>query len=217
MSPYKYSTFIFLLLSLGRTPARSQVDWVVEAGHMKLSEDRIYIFCRGTRSKAYLLAHKFNMRDTNSTHVGIGFYHDQRFFIYNVIDEAPKDKTALVVDSLSSFLSSNEVYYFSLWECANNQRELALLKQQLTSYVNRKITFDTQFRLAEDDSLYCSEFCAQVLNNFGGGKFEFFPLNKPLNNPLFEAVLGRRNISYYPVDFFQTSAFVRKVYEWRIE
>ena len=215
MSRYKYTGVLLLLLTWGQAGLQGQVGLVLNAATIDISEDRIYIFSRGTRSKAYLLAHQFNIRDTNSTHVGIGFYQDHRFFIYNVIDEAPEGKSALVINSLDSFLLGEDVSSFSLWECANSVQDLALMKTLLRNYMNKKIAFDVQFKLAEDDSLYCSEFCAQVLNRLGGKKFDFHPITKPLNNPLLEAVLGRMNIYYYPVDFFQRSAFVRKVYEWR--
>lgn len=181
-------------------------------GSKGLSKDKIYLFCRGTRSKAYLLARGFNLADTASTHVGIGFLKDQRFVIYNVVDESLPGQSALVVNSLNSFVSGEDVFYFSLWECNNNPRALSALKGILKNYEGRKITFDVRFQIADDDTLYCSEFCAQVLSRVGLGQFQ--PLTRLLGNPLFEAVLDRKTIHYYPVDFFQESDGVRKVFEW---
>lgn len=203
---------ICLIVCLGEVAAYGQSVKVPQAGLKGLSEGKIYLFCRGTRSKAYLLARGFNRADTASTHVGIGFLKGQRFVIYNVVDESPPGKSALVVSSLNAFLSGEDLFYFSLWECNNNPRALSVLKGILRTYEGRKITFDVRFQIAEDDTLYCSEFCAQVLTRAGVGRFQ--PFTRPLDDPLFEAVLDRKIIRYYPVDFFQASEGVRKVFEW---
>ncbi|MEP6673796.1 MAG: hypothetical protein ABJA78_01525 [Ferruginibacter sp.] len=178
-------------------------------------ENNIYIVCRGTKSKSSLIAHRFNIADTNITHAGIGFYKNGKILLYNVTDIYDHSKSALVVDSLESFVVSSDVYYLSIWECNSSPLQIKKLENICHSYGTRKIFFDASFRINDDDSLYCSEFCALVLEKLDPVKFNFKPLVIDLNNRLYEKILERKKLSYYPVDFFQQNSSFRKIFSYR--
>lgn len=186
------------------------------AGAGKLSADHIYIFCRATYSKAGLIAHGFNYTDTNITHIGIGFIKNNRVLIYNVTDNIAGE-TALQVDSLGSFAAPGEVYYISIWECDNTPEELERARQICAAASTRSIFFDASFTIADDDTLYCSEFCAAVLKAVNPCKFRYSLRLLVLRNALYKSFLQRKMLLYYPVDFFQQDDRFKKIFECRIK
>ena len=176
--------------------------------------NKIYLVCRGTTSKSSLIAHQFNIADTNITHVGIGFNKNGKLNIYNVTDIS-HGRSALVLDSLESFIASPDVYYLSIWEFNSNPLEILRLKKICSDYYLRKIWFDAGFKINDDDSLYCSEFCAIVLKKLQNGLLNFKPRTIVLKNLLYEQILERKQMIYYPVDFFQQGNIFRKVFSYR--
>lgn len=91
------------------------------------------------------------------------------------------------------------------------------MKRILKSYPGRKIVFDVSFSLNNDDTLYCSEFCATVLNSIGLGTCHFTPVKKKLNDRLFVTILKREELIYYPVDFFRATNYFRLTKEFKID
>ncbi|MEO7922659.1 MAG: hypothetical protein ABIR30_03215 [Chitinophagaceae bacterium] len=203
--------FIFLLFpfcSIAQSP--EEIAGVL--AKQEFSKKNIYLFCRGTKAKSGLIARNFNRADTSVTHVGIGFYDGESFRIFNVTDSRGY-LNALLVDSVTSFIAGWDVYYFSIWECSNSPGEFQEFKQVLETYATRKIIFDVSFRLKNDDTLYCSEFCAGVLNKINTRKFYFEPVKKKLDDKLFAAILEREAIIYYPIDFFTGNKKCKKIFE----
>ena len=179
------------------------------------SKKSIYLFCRGTKGKPGLIASHFNLRDTNITHVGVGYAESNAFRIYNVTDTKGYDN-AMLLDSVNSFIAAPDVYYFSIWQCKTTGRKMLRMKRILKNYLRRKIFFDISFRLDNDDTLYCSEFCATVLNSIDSQKYHFRPVKKKLNDRLYSAILKRDEIVYYPVDFFRATNYFRLTMEFTI-
>jgi len=182
-----------------------------------LKENTIYMFCRGTASKSSLIAHTFNLIDTNITHIGIGFSDGKNVRIYNVSDNAGTLKSALTVDSLESYIKLPDIFYFSVWECNNSAEEFNRLKTSLSEYASRQIVFDPFFRINADDTLYCSEFCATVLASVNRRSYLFEPSVSVLDNAVFESYLGRKKLIYFPVDFFETSGNFRKIFSYKFK
>ena len=176
----------------------------------------IYIFCRGTSGKAGLIARQFNRADTNITHVGLGYVDRAGAKIFNVTD-IKGYKNALVVDSIGSFIASPDVQYLSIWKYKNSPREFRRMKKLIKSYLTRTIFFDISFQLKDDDTLYCSEFCVNILNKINPGKLCFEPLKKELNGKLYSAILKRKEITYYPVDFFEANKHFSLLCEFKVE
>ncbi|MGL2965732.1 hypothetical protein [Flavobacterium sp. XGLA_31] len=199
-----YCFFLWALVSVS-TIAQKNIE------NLKFQQNTIYVFCRGTKTKAGFIAGKFNTKDRLITHVGIGFVENDQLKIYNVID-CDTTKTALVIDDLKSFVC-DKAYYLSVWKCKNNSREFLKLREACQKYGSRKIFFDYAFNLnGKDDLLYCSEFCSRVLRIANSEKFNFHPKKMKLES-FYKAVLRRDELLYYPVDFFQESQNFTKIFE----
>lgn len=178
---------------------------------IKFEQKTIYIFCRGTKAKSGLIAEKFNSIDRKITHVGIGYYDKDELKIYNVTD-TDTTKTALVIDNLESFISGG-TYYLSVWQCSNSEEEFLKLKGTCSAFSKRKFYFDFSFTLNEkDDVLYCSEFCSRILKTVNSKKFSFKPKGMKLES-YYQALLNRKKLLYYPVDFFEQSTYFTKMFE----
>jgi len=180
---------------------------------IQLKENTIYIFARGTTTKSGIIAHAFNIADTNITHVGIGFYEGHTTRIYNVADVTNKTG-ALLIDSLETFISGEDVYYFEIWEATVTDREFITFRKCLKKEASKHIVFDSFFKLQDDDTLYCSEFCNKILQKTDISKFNFKPSSVLLNNPLYENILGRKKLLYFPVDFFEQNKYFKKIFEF---
>lgn len=172
--------------------------------------DCIYLVCRGTQQKSGLIAEKFNRSDRNSTHVGIGLYENRQLMVYHVANISDK-KSDLVIESLTDFQNPADLFYLSIWQSSSNTREVQRLKQLLQQFIRQKIVFDTDFEL-DNNKLYCSEFCALVLQQLNPKKYRFLPQEKNLNGFLAQ-VLHRKVLTYYPVDFFQKNRHFKKTTE----
>lgn len=199
----KFQIILFFVFVSNNILAQRITEIEKIKNQFKANESSIYIFCRGTKSKSVLIAHKFNYSDTNITHVGIGYYKNHKFIIYNVSDIVPIANTALRVDTLESFLQSEDIYFFSAWQYQTTKRKIRKLKNLLDSYTLKNIVFDASFELNNADTLYCSEFCAEVLKKFKKRNFYIPPNEYRLKNTLLEIVLKRQKLIYFPVDFFQ--------------
>lgn len=178
-----------------------------------LNNKSLFMVCRGTYSKSAFIAQKFNIKDRNITHCGIGFIKNGRFYIYNVSDINSK-QSCLVIDSLSSFRKYSDVYYLSIWECRLNTKTLNTIKRNCEDYYQKKIEFDYSFILDDSDILYCSEFCSRILNAANQRKLYFKPHELQLNSEFYEALLKRKVLTYFPVDFFEENKGFKKIHEW---
>lgn len=177
---------------------------------IKISADCFYLLCRGTKQKVGFIAHKFNLQDQHSTHVGIGFVENGRLIVYDINNDTG-DKTALTKGTLKTFTASADLFYWSSWECKSNAKELLKLKSILYSYQAKKIVFDMDFE-SNNNKLYCSEFCAEILYALRPQQFEFEKSKKTLDF-IYRNVLNRDILNYYPVDFFQNDVHFKKTYE----
>lgn len=65
----------------------------------------IYIFNRSTDLKRDYIAKDFNQIDTLSTHIGVGLKTKGGYIIYNVSNEKIINGSALIVESLESFIN----------------------------------------------------------------------------------------------------------------
>ena len=177
-----------------------------------LNNNSFYLVCRGTNQKTGTIVKKFNLSDKNVTHVGIGIVEHGRLRIYDVNNNQKSGRSALSEEDLSAFTILADSYYLSVWECHSSKKELHVLRHILRSYHSKKIVFDMAFNEKDDDHLYCSEFCAKVLHTLNPLKFHF-SLTKTQLSGMFEIMLGKKILNYYPVDFFQSNAAFAKVYE----
>jgi hypothetical protein len=209
----RFTFTLLLCVIIGDLFGQNEKEVAFIKHKLHLKENKIYIFCRGTKAKLSLIAHKFNLRDTNITHVGIGFIENKKISIYNVTDNSNLLKSALILDSIESYVSSSEVFFLSIWEFKNTLKEFNNLKFSLGQYQNKKIVFDSFFNINHDDTLYCSEFCASLLNSICTNKYLFKPTSISLSNPLYQSYLERKVLIYFPVDFFEANKKFRQVFK----
>ena len=201
-------TFFFIGVHLIAAVLHAQK--VPNAKSIICSAESFYFICRGTQQKIGVIAHKFNLHDPYSTHVGIGVIEKGNLMVYNV-NNVTSGKTALIRENLETFIAGDEVLYWSIWEFKSSAKEILKLKKLLQSYQSKKITFDMDFE-PNNNKFYCSEFCAEVLKVLNPGSLKFALTQKPLDL-LFRGVLNRSILNYYPVDFFQSDAHFKKIYE----
>ncbi len=192
--------------------SQNQMISAAEATSTKLSENKIYVFCRGTKSKAGIIANKYSNLDKMISHVGVGYVENHQIYIYNVTDISDNSRSALVLDSVQSFISVPDVYYFSVWEYKSMKKELVKFKALCKNYQSRKITFDYQFNIADNDTLYCSEYCSHILQK-AIPSLHFKPSRILLENKFYKTFLKRNELVYFPADFFEQSNLFKKVLE----
>ena len=210
---YVYVLLFFLSASFTYGQKQSEINLIKE--RISLSDKSVYIFCRGTKSKAGIVAREFNVTDTVITHTGLGFVKGDKIFIYNVSDNKNTFESALIIDSLESFIGSDDVHYLGVWKCDINYKELLIAEKICTNYHNRKITFDRMFEISNDDTLYCSEFYELTLKQVNPVKFYFKPVAIEIKDPLMGAVLKRKNLVYFPVDFFLGNKYCHRIFSYK--
>lgn len=204
------SQFLLLIFLLITTLDLSQADkkqvaisrkqFVIEL-NQSLVSNQLYIVSRGTRSKSSLIAEKFNLVDTNITHVGLGIKTPEGFFVSHIEDK--KSDNAFSKQKLDEYLSSSDVYYCSIYQFKQSNKERKKSMHLLQLLEIKKIHFDDDFLLTNGHhKLYCSEYAAIILNAGLTPKNRFQPVKKQLNNELYESILGRKSLIYFPVDFF---------------
>lgn len=172
------------------------------------SAHSFYMLCRGTKHKIGFIAQQFNLQDRYSTHVGIGIVENGNLIVYHVINDTG-DATALIAEKFNSFVSNDDVVYWSAWECKSNTKDITHLKKLLQSYQSQKIVFDMDFE-PSNNKLYCSEFCAEILKKISPKQFAFMMSQKRLDF-IYRTALQREILDYYPVDFFQGNPQFKKI------
>lgn len=176
-----------------------------------IEDDYIYIFTRSTKSKIGFIAEDFNIQDSLSTHIGIGFVEKGRYIIYNVDNIKKGDNnSSLIREDYSSFIRLSDLYYSSIWQFkANKEQKIQLIKiiKRYESYV---ISFDDEFELNNSiQNLYCSEFVYLVLKELKLTN-TFIPVSKELTE-FYKNILKKDFLEYIPVDFFQKLNYFYKV------
>lgn len=161
----------------------------------------LYLFTRSTHLKSSYIAEDFNIKDTLSTHVGIGIKSKESLSIFHVIDNKKNNNSSLVKESKDQFINEYGITYYSIWRAKVSKQEHDLIVNTLNNYLRKKITFDKNFILSEDNNLYCSEFVYNIFKSLNSIKFDYKPINKELS-PFYCKILKRDSLEYIPVDFF---------------
>ncbi len=172
----------------------------------KQPEHHIYFVGRASLQKSALIAKEFNLADTLISHVGIGIQEREGLVIFHVED---KPNNALVKSTLPEFVRNQEFYY-CVYALPVSKEEIGKLKNILANH--KPVEFDNQLMLG-NQALYCSEFCFNVLISLDPQKFRFIPVTKLIENPFIASYLGRKSITYVPVDFFIGYPGLKKVSE----
>ena len=181
----------------------------------KFDKDLVYIVCRGTKSKQSLISENFNLFDKNITHVAIGIFRENKFSIYNVSNDIGNKKNSFVIENIESFINRKDIQYWCLWGFKPPKQVRKMIFKNCEAYRNRFINFDNSFQLNNRDSLYCSEFVALIFNE-SGVKPLIKPTLKIFKDYFLQQMSGKKQILYFPVDFFLMYKNVKKIYEYRV-
>jgi hypothetical protein len=205
----KYKTIVIIILALFNLTNIAQNK--IKNNTINFKKNAIYLIGKGSKSKSKLIAENFNIKDKNITHVGIGFVKKNELIIYHVID-GNKQKNALKINTLNEFIKTEDIYYLGIWEYKTNKNNMSILKKKCNLFKNRHITFDYFFTISNDNNLYCSEFCYNILKMVDKKEFNIKPTKKILNE-FYSNVLNRDSITYFPVDFFQKNKKFKLIFE----
>lgn len=176
------------------------------------NNNSIYIITRSTEHKRGIIAKDFNLLDSLSTHVGIGFLENDTLKLYNISNtEVNKYGSSLIIDDYNSFVNLKDFKYCSIWSYNLNVVEMIKFKKILRSFNNSSISFDNEFDL-KNNKFYCSEFVHKVLNKFDKTIFHSKPIRKKLNL-FYSKALKCTFLEYIPVDFFQVNSHFVKEFE----
>ncbi len=180
--------------------------------------NKIYILARGTKSKQNIIVKVFNISDTNFTHIGIGYFdiETNKFNIYNI--NPSRGQNAFTIDSIPSFISPPDIYYYGIWEINIGLRKVNKARKVMQKYKKLTVNFDYDFLLDNrKSSLYCSEFVWLFLNEISHSHFNFLPVSKELNFDNLNSLLNRKTFIYIPVDFFLQNKCIKKIADYRIQ
>lgn len=206
---------LMILLALSLFVGSKNTHCNEQQGFINFSNTKkLYIVCRSTTSKSALIAQKFNLKDKKITHCGLGFFSKKGFEIYNVTDVTKNKKRALIIDSWDTFSKIDGVYYIGVWELNISNFPLNEARSLCNEYVKKEIFFDYDFKIGNNNSFYCSEFCAFILNNINFKNIHFEPEVLKIEDKLYRSFLNRETLIYFPVDFFQNNTMFKKVYEF---
>lgn len=162
----------------------------------------IYIVTRGTVSKRFVIANEFNLADTNSTHVGIGYKDKNTNKIVNVTNNRSTKNNALVTETFDEFLKEDDVTSCAIYKIKISKSEYRKFREIIKQIESMAIVFDYEFSLTNSDSLYCSEFCYQVLKQIDSTIFRIPFVRKKITNSFIKTALKREYLNYIPVDFY---------------
>lgn len=158
-----------------------------------------------------MIAREFNFSDTNITHIGIGFTTKEGFKIFHV-SNTKKAGRYFCREGVSDFISEKGTLYFSAWKMEASPAILKSIIHSCLEERNNKIIFDTHFSGDNGDTLYCSEFCRNILIKSG---FDCaFPLKTTaLPGEFYKLYFGADSLRYVPVDFFLYCKYLKKDFE----
>lgn len=186
--------FSFILISLY---SYSQTD-------INCNKTSIYKVARGTNAKNDIVSKRFNLKNKNITHIGLGICNRDKIKIYNTFPFTNKE---FRIDTLNSFFGVRDVFYKAIWKLNIGNKKIRKLKKTLKSFKN--LSFDYKFDLNNNNAMYCSEFVAKMLNYIDGLDFNPTLCSKPP-----KAIIKKgQNFYYFPVDFFITNNKFNIIFE----
>ncbi|MEO7312845.1 MAG: hypothetical protein ABIX01_20845 [Chitinophagaceae bacterium] len=205
--------FITVLLTNFGGPAFSQKPGITVRLSTMVNTHKhdVFILCRGTRLKTSIISRQFNLFDSSINHVAVGFIENDALVIFNVSDYNGR-ANAIRKEDIQTFIEAPEVYRLGVWSLKVSSPDLLHFKKSCYEMLSRKVVFDSRFNLRNDDTLYCSEFSAKMLNSIPALKDAFAPQKKILDKPFYAAYLNRPVLIYYPVDFFLVSSKIQFLY-----
>lgn len=167
-----------------------------------------YFICRGTNSKRDVIADNFDVNKSDLTHVGIGFIINKKFQLYHIQPGENIILNSIRLENLNDFINISDIYLFEIWEVFSDKSELKNLNDSIQQMINKKIQFDNNFNLKDEENYYCSEFVAKALNQ----SVSFLYKNSKIKSPrLLKTKTKEEVFEFYPVDFFVQNPKVKRI------
>ena len=124
------------------------------------SGDLICRHGRGVISNAFK---SFSLRESKFSHTGIISIEDGNIWVYHTIGGEENKTNKMRKDALKTFCDPRFVHSFATFRFDLDSVQNSGLMEQVKSYFDAGLEFDTDFDIKTDDRMYCSEFIYKVL------------------------------------------------------
>lgn len=106
---------------------------------------------------------RLNTKNQQYSHCGVALVEGGKVSVVHIIGGAENESGQIRKESLSTFINpvSNSGWAIVRYDLDSNQ--IVLLKEKLIQFAAQKINFDTEFDLASDDKMYCTELVFKAL------------------------------------------------------
>ncbi|MDC8104314.1 YiiX/YebB-like N1pC/P60 family cysteine hydrolase [Chryseobacterium sp. PTM-20240506] len=179
--------------------------------NIELNSEAIYLIQRGTTGKLGNVAKDFNINNKYASHLGIGFVNNNILTIYHVYVDKNKNNNNLYIDSIDEFISPEDLNYLSIWKLKNiDTASFKHIKQTLRESEKENINFDFKFE-ENNKAYYCSEFIVRILEK---NNIKIMSDHKKNIAGIMSQILKKDTLTYFPVDGFENSNQVIKIFEW---
>ena len=142
--------------------------------HSLRSGDLIFRHGRGFISNS--LAH-FSKKDSRYSHAGIITFINGKPYVYHSIGGEENITNKLRRESLTTFCNPDNNHSFGIYRLDLNQMQLREMDSAASAYYKAGLEFDTDFDLATDDKMYCTEFVYKIINGIVHDK-NYIPLSE---------------------------------------
>ncbi|MFO8087301.1 MAG: YiiX/YebB-like N1pC/P60 family cysteine hydrolase [Bacteroidales bacterium] len=142
-------------------------------------------------------------KDSEYSHVGIVvIQNDQPYVVHAVPGEAEKDMPEYVkMETMQEFLDSEKTVDFAVYTMASPDNTIRQkVAEKALTYFNQHIEFDSEFNLADDSRLYCTELVWQAYKAAGINLIKSYD---KINIPFYKGDF------IYPSDIFKNPNFKR--------
>lgn len=103
-----------------------------------------------------------SMQQPRFTHAGLLLKTSNQWFVYHFIDD--DSQSGLHIETLSHFTGDNVCNTYAFYRYTLNLRERQRLVNIMFASRKQSIPFDSDFNLATDSAMYCTEWIAKALN-----------------------------------------------------
>ncbi len=103
-----------------------------------------------------------SLQERKFTHAGFLYKINNEWLVYHFIDD--NKNSGLHTEALHDFIANEKCTAYAFYRYQLNTEEQNKLDSIISSSKNELISFDSDFDLATDSSMYCSEWIAKTLS-----------------------------------------------------
>ncbi len=131
------------------------------------SGDLICRHGRGVISNAFK---SFSVRESKFSHTGIISIEKGKIWVYHAIGGEENKTNKMRKEELKTFCDPRYVHSFAAYRYDLDSIQTVSLIEQVKSFFEAGLEFDTDFDMKSDDRMYCSEFIYKVLLRVTGNE-----------------------------------------------